>query len=1490
LRIEAHIGAALIAGIVLFVIEYTAIYLDIGEQSVLGWASLAALLFLFVQSDAKLQPLRLVIIAIGAFLALRYILWRTTETLIYTGPADFVAMSALYLAEVYAISIHFLGMFINAWPVRHQPLPMPENPAALPSVDVFIPTYNEPDEIIRITAVAATQIDYPREKLRVWILDDGGTVQKRAHAENGQAAWERHYRLRRMARELGIGYITRSHNTHAKAGNVNHALHHTDGELILVLDCDHVPTKDILQNTVGHFVADAKLFLVQTPHFFINPTPIEKNLAGMANVPSENDMFYRTIHAGLDSWNSSYFCGSAALLRRSCLEEVGGICGTTITEDAETAFALHSRGYNSIYIDKPMVCGLSPESYDDYVIQRSRWAQGMVQLFLLNNPIKTKGLSLPQRLAYMNSCFFWFFGLARFIYFVAPALFLIFGLNLYNASWLQIQAFALPYVLSTFVLMHFFYAESRNMMFSEIYESVQALFLIPALIGVLLNPHKPTFKVTPKGQTLEQETLSPLSAPFLVVIAINCVALLLAIYQWLVVPVMRDVIVVTGVWCIYNLYLALVSLGAFWERKQVRAFHRINISGSVRVHFPRMNATLDGEVRDISLTGIGLSLRLPFPLAPQERVLLESTDSWGQEYRFEAKIHRAAQRGDQHVCGAEFVTELNSYEEIVSYVYGDSERWQRVWDANTQTGGTARLLWHFVKLGIKGFGDSARVLWYGARSATAWVATRARAQLAPCAEPWLRDLGAAARGLRDGAQVLAARVGQRFPAAALPAPAAFRRACLLLFLLAIAPLASAETLSIPLAKLSPYAAIDLRCINGGHSISIPIPERWQVRRAVLGLRYTASNNLIADMSQLVIRLNEQTIAQTRLNPLAPNVELALDLPVALLKADYNQLAFQVAQHASRHKCEQPCAPDLWTNLNLAESTLTIEYNLRPLPLRLGAVANVLFDPKIYPEASVHLVTETQTPETATLAAIVASGIARRFDYRKVSFSVGAEPLPGRDNVIIGSLAFVNRWLARVGEPALPASKGGLVRIVHGRGTDGRPDPTHATLLVAGASPAAQQLAAETLASLSLPYPGGDTLETFAFKLPEIAMYGGRQILSSDKVFDFKTLNFPTFSWQGFNSPPNEFSFRLPADFMIKQNQYAKLTLNFTYGAGLRNDSVLNVHVNGKPLRAIHLDQVTGSYLENYEIKIPTYVFKPGANTIAFVPALNAPLENCALTQSNGMFLTVFENSTLYFPPMPHYVEMPKLDLFALNGFPVTRWPDGHETMIHVPKGKPRALEAAYNLIGVITQKNGFPLFGIKVVFDEPRDWEGELIVIGNTTDLPADVIKGVPLKAVRDGAVPYPVVRSWDTELTMAVSEQVSELGSGTGALMQFESPYRLGRSVLLLTGNDDDDVAAMGLAMLDPGVQGSATGDLMLVDLARAPDYKVTALRVGKRYTTGNRGDITPVEAFLFANPLVLYALLVCSILALALIAFFGLRNYRRARVRNPELAASDR
>ena len=301
-------------------------------------------------------------------------------------------------------------MIVGADPVKRKQQPRSPD-EELPVVDVFIPTYNEDEYILATTIAAARSMDYPKDKLNVWLLDDGGSDQKCNDKDPVKAESARHRRasLQALCAQMGAIYQTRARNEHAKAGNMNNALAHAKGDIVLVFDADHAPFRAFLQETVGFFLEDPKLFLVQTPHVFLNPDPIEKNLRTFHRMPSENEMFYSITQRGLDKWDASFFCGSAALLRRSALSETGGFSGVTITEDCETAFELHARGYHSVFVDKPLIAGLQPETFASFIGQRVRWCQGMLQIMMLKNPAFKKGLKPIQKLGYLSSMTFWFF-------------------------------------------------------------------------------------------------------------------------------------------------------------------------------------------------------------------------------------------------------------------------------------------------------------------------------------------------------------------------------------------------------------------------------------------------------------------------------------------------------------------------------------------------------------------------------------------------------------------------------------------------------------------------------------------------------------------------------------------------------------------------------------------------------------------------------------------------------------------------------------------------------------------------------------------------------------------------------------------------------------------------------------------------------------------------------------------------------------------------
>jgi len=248
--------------------------------------------------------------------------------------------------------------------------------------------------------------------------------------------------------------------------------------------------------------------------------------------------------------------------------------------------------------------------------------------------------------------------------------------------------------------------------------------------------------------------------------------------------------------------------------------------------------------------------------------------------------------------------------------------------------------------------------------------------------------------------------------------------------------------------------------------------------------------------------------------------------------------------------------------------------------------------------------------------------------------------------------------------------------------------------------------------------------------------------------------------------------------------------------------------------------------------------------------------------------------------MPHFVEMPRLELFMHSGFPITRWPDGHEAWIWLTEKDDRVLAAALNVLGVATQRNGFPLFEMAFTYEKPAA-EGEVLVVGRMASLGAELLKAAPLKVV-DGEmqVPYPVVRGWNAALTAsATSRQKGALGPRRGVLMQFQSPWHSGRTVTMLTAERAEDLLMASALLTTSAVQGQTRGDLVLIEPGD-PEPKVGAMDSGARYATGKKGSYSPLESFLYTRPWAYYAAAAVGVLVLCLGLFFALRRWRAKRL----------
>lgn len=543
--------------------------MDSQKQYIFGLISLVCLCIL---SFSKKRSVSVVMVIISILTSTRYIFFRATQTLHFNSEIEAILGIGLFIAEVYTWVMLLLSYLQTMFPLERKIVPLPNDESLWPTVDVYIPTYNESLDVVRDTVLAAQCIDYPRDKIKIYLLDDG---KRREFAV--------------FAADVGVGYITRNDNFHAKAGNLNHAMKLTNGELICVFDCDHVATRVFLQATVGSFIQDPKLALLQTPHYFYSPDPFERNLSQGRNIPNEGSLFYGPIQQGNDNWNATFFCGSCAVIRRSALEEIGGFAVETVTEDAHTALKMQRLGWKSAFLAVPLAAGLATERLVLHVIQRTRWARGMTQIFRLDNPLWGRGLTWQQRLCYLSAMLYFQFALPRIAFLTAPLAYLLFNLNIIHSSAGLIFAYALPHLLFSILVSSRLNGRFRYSFWGEIYDLVLAFHLALPTMVTMLFPKRGKFNVTDKGGLLDVgyfdfSVVRPhvIIAVLLVIGVIAGITRAVAFNYFAVDP---NVIALNVGWGLYSLFFLLGAIAVARETRQTRKTIRLDVNIPAVVHY-----------------------------------------------------------------------------------------------------------------------------------------------------------------------------------------------------------------------------------------------------------------------------------------------------------------------------------------------------------------------------------------------------------------------------------------------------------------------------------------------------------------------------------------------------------------------------------------------------------------------------------------------------------------------------------------------------------------------------------------------------------------------------------------------------------------------------------------------------------------------------------------------------------------------------------------
>lgn len=653
--------------------------LALGEQFVFVAISLGTALLLRRRAGAYVT---LVMIILSLVATTRYMFWRTTSTLVWDSPVDVICGMLLYGSEVYAALVLVLGYFQTAWPLQRKPLPLPADVSTWPTVDVFIPTYNEPLSVVKPTVFAALALDYPADKLRVHVLDDGRREEFRVFCES-----------------VGVKWTIRNHNRHAKAGNINEALKITDGDFLAIFDCDHVPTRSFLQITLGWFLKDPKLAMMQTPHHFFSADPFERNLGTFRKVPNEGELFYGLVQDGNDLWDATFFCGSCAVLRRGPVMEVGGIAVETVTEDAHTALKLHRLGYSTGYLAIPQAAGLATESLSGHIGQRIRWARGMAQIFRVDNPVFARGLRLGQRVCYANAMLHFFYGVPRIVFLIAPLFYLFFNAHVIQASALMIAIYALPHIFHANITNSRMQAAFRHSFWAEVYEAVLAWYIMRPTLFALINPKAGKFNVTAKGGRIEEAYFDwTISRPYLMLLLLNLVGFVIGLVRIFFSTTSEvNTTLLNLAWTIYNMLILGASVAAASEARQVRDTHRVQMSIPATLRFAS-GRTMRCRTVDYSEGGVGIELlaQVDLPIGESVRISLYRGE---EEFVFPAQV--AFSRGER--LGLRF-DGLSTADEIalVQCTFARADAWTG-WGEGRQPDTPLRGLAHVLRVGVLGF-------------------------------------------------------------------------------------------------------------------------------------------------------------------------------------------------------------------------------------------------------------------------------------------------------------------------------------------------------------------------------------------------------------------------------------------------------------------------------------------------------------------------------------------------------------------------------------------------------------------------------------------------------------------------------------------------------------------------------------------------------------------------------------------------------------------
>lgn len=314
-----------------------------------------------------------------------------------------VVTSAVLLIQAFEV---FEVLYNRYWNREFQPSD-PLNEKEEPLVCIHLACCNEPPEMVIETIESLRKLKYRNYQV---IVVDNNT--------KDETLWKpvETYMAQLNPKQFMFYHLPQISGF--KAGALNFALRNTDKEakVIAVIDADYVVHEDWLSELVPHFNHE-KTAVVQAPQAH----RLWEHSLFRRWVNWEFDGFFRIGMHHRNERNALIQHGTMTMVRRYCLEKVGGWSEWCICEDTELGLRLLEDGMELQYVDKVYGNGLTPTDFAGLKSQRFRWAFGAMQI-LKGHMGKLTGkstLSISQRYHFLTGWIPWISEMLQFSFSIA---------------------------------------------------------------------------------------------------------------------------------------------------------------------------------------------------------------------------------------------------------------------------------------------------------------------------------------------------------------------------------------------------------------------------------------------------------------------------------------------------------------------------------------------------------------------------------------------------------------------------------------------------------------------------------------------------------------------------------------------------------------------------------------------------------------------------------------------------------------------------------------------------------------------------------------------------------------------------------------------------------------------------------------------------------------------------------------------------------------